>query len=409
MSMTRWFDRETICRLPRRHVALIAGFAVMFAAMIWGASRPPEQFQDFRIFFSIGRCWVQGGNPYDPAQLSDTHAAFFTSVTRERCYYPPQSLPMLAALGAAGPRVGAALVAGLNVAGVLTLLWCVRHQLRRPLGHAVAPVHGLRNHLILIPLALYPGTLGLIRYGQIGLPAMACIYGGWLLVSRGRPWIGGVLLGLATYKPQYALLPLLYLLLERQWRCLFTAAATTALLAAPAMISLGPITAVRDWLSCVAAYQELPYNQLGHHLVCGLPSLLAAAGVEMPAGLYVQVPAVAAAVALWLGRRRIAVDDMLGLLLSAQFTLGVGRYHDLLLLAPLWASLGLRSSRGRAWCLSLALGYLVLWLPTRLFILTDTTPWHHLKTVVILAGTLAVLAAALPAKSLAHTVREVND
>src|SRR5205823_791271 len=50
----------------------------------------------------------------------------------------------------------------------------------------------------------FPGYDGSMCLGQNGLVSLALLVLGWLLLSRGRPWLGGVAWGLLAYKPVWA-------------------------------------------------------------------------------------------------------------------------------------------------------------------------------------------------------------
>ena len=80
------------------------------------------------------------------------------------------------------------------------------------------------------PLALLvvvtPSTLWTILCGQSSLLVAALLVGG-LRLSPHRPVLGGMLIGLATYKPQLGLLVPVALVAAGQWRSILSAGATT--------------------------------------------------------------------------------------------------------------------------------------------------------------------------------------
>lgn len=122
------------------------------------------------------------------------------------------------------------------------------------------------------PLCLLLGALPL---------AAALLVGGWVAVRRGREVWGGLLLGLAVFKPHFALLPLFWLLLERRVRALAAAASTVAAstvvaFAAPGLRRFDPLGELGLWLRAVPTYRVDTANRLGSEYVVRIPSGLAA-------------------------------------------------------------------------------------------------------------------------------------
>lgn len=87
----------------------------------------------------------------------------------------------------------------------------------------------MRTKLVAFVL-LAPPTVICLAYGQNGLLISALIVAG-LRVMRTRPVVGGVLLGMATIKPQLGLLVPFALLAARKWRVIVAAVASAAVLA----------------------------------------------------------------------------------------------------------------------------------------------------------------------------------
>lgn len=77
--------------------------------------------------------------------------------------------------------------------------------------------------------------------GQNGFLS-AALMGASLLFLKRRPVLSGVFLGLMTYKPQLGVLFPLALLLDRNWRALASAAATSAILVALSWLAFGTQT-----------------------------------------------------------------------------------------------------------------------------------------------------------------------
>jgi len=108
-----------------------------------------------------------------------------------------------------------------------TLLTCI----------AVVSLAARRCSAIALLLAS-PFTAWNFIAGQSGFLS-ASLVGAALLALESRPLLAGVFLGLLTYKPQLAILFPVALVAAKEWRALFAAAMTTAVLVAGSIIAFG--------------------------------------------------------------------------------------------------------------------------------------------------------------------------
>lgn len=127
------------------------------------------------------------------------------------------------------------------------------------------------RHIDIPPVTLLlavtaPAVAQALFAGQNGLLFAALLAGGLLLHDR-RPILAGILLGLATAKPQLAVLLIPALIFGRQWRVLFSTAAMLATMTIMSAVFFGPdiwrayatIPAqARDWL----AAGQLPWPRM---------------------------------------------------------------------------------------------------------------------------------------------------
>ncbi len=97
---------------------------------------------------------------------------------------------------------------------------------------------GLRRPWEAALLALVPTSIVAFAYGQNGFLTSALILGGLRLLPYRQGW-AGLLLGLATIKPQLGLLIPIALFAAGQWRALATAAATVTALVALSALAFG--------------------------------------------------------------------------------------------------------------------------------------------------------------------------
>jgi hypothetical protein len=87
----------------------------------------------------------------------------------------------------------------------------------------------------------FPGVIINFMCGQNGFLTAALMGGGLLMLER-RPLLAGFLFGLMAYKPQYAILIPLALLVARQWRALIATAISATLFAALSLAVFGEST-----------------------------------------------------------------------------------------------------------------------------------------------------------------------
>ncbi len=187
--------------------------------------------------------WVEqryvyhGQNPYDVVQL--VHAQKFGLPVPE-CRrdnrvdpeigepyhraggYPPWAFPTVAPVVLPTPWRFAVLYFGLLnvVALAITFVWA--YQIGRP--------HSLAGGVFLgaAAVAVFANYRAL-RVGQYGILVNALLVGVYWLIQKRRPVAGGVLVGMATLKPQISALFALGLLAKRQWRALVAATAYVVL------------------------------------------------------------------------------------------------------------------------------------------------------------------------------------
>ena len=191
------------------------------------------QSGDFAALWSYGQILRGDGATalYDPVRLHALQTALGLPADQRNPFpYPPGFLPVVWPLGLLG--FGAAFVAWTGVT-------------------IAAFVFACRGRLAWVALIAPGTTIGVIA-GQSGFLSGALFVGGMRLVST-RPWLGGALLGLLTFKPQLGLLIPVALLASRAWRAV--AGATIAAIAlAGVSLALFGAGVGGLWLAGLPAY-----------------------------------------------------------------------------------------------------------------------------------------------------------
>jgi hypothetical protein len=190
---------------------------------------------DFISFWTSGRMLVAGANVYDTLAHVAAQREFYTLPGEYTAFfYPPSFLPFVWPLGFLPyfPALAAWLV--LTVGAYLTAVraWFSALGLKGP---------------ALVLIAAFPPVIVTLTHGQTSF-LVAALLGGGLLLVRERPWLAGVLIGLATIKPQLGLLVPVALLASGQWRTIAGAGGAALGLAGLAALIFGP-QMWADWLA----------------------------------------------------------------------------------------------------------------------------------------------------------------
>ena len=197
-------------------------------------------------------------------------------------------------------------------------------------------------------LLAFPPVLIEITHGQSAFLLAALLGGGIGLIVTGRPVLGGVLLGLAVFKPQFGLLLPVVLVAARQWRALLAAGLTALALGAAATLAFGLPVWAQWWAVTGPAQAALSEGSVAFAKMQSLFAALRLAGMAAAPAYAAQGALTVAVMAVlaWLGWRRgltrqVGAATLVGALLATPFVLD----YDLLLLAFPLALLALGPAR----------------------------------------------------------------
>jgi hypothetical protein len=234
--------------------ALVILIFVIAALAFKTAASPPTTLstRDFIIYWSAGRAYLAGENPYDPARLAELQQRFGTPIREMTTfYYLPWTLALFAWLGYPDYPLSYLLWTACQ-AGLVTL--CALYLWR---------LYGRDSRHLWIPalvLASYAPFAFLIAVGQSGGLILAGLVGFVILEKRGHGFLAGGCLALATFKPQLLLLVWLALILwvvrGRRWPVL--AGMGSVLLGALVLVWLRHPEIVADFLSVAYKGYSLP-------------------------------------------------------------------------------------------------------------------------------------------------------
>jgi hypothetical protein len=181
----------------------------------------------------------------------------------------------------------------------------------------------------------FPGLFVNLITGQNGCLTLACLVAGVLNVDK-RSLVSGVAFGLMAYKPHFALLIPLFLLLRRSWKVAGAAAAMVLMLVAGSVAAFG----AHIWITFFLALNQQRKLVLEAGGWLGLQSTfntIRLLGLGRTADYAVHVTAAAIAVLLacwvWLKTDRLELHGA-ALLITALIATPYVFQYDLVLLAP---------------------------------------------------------------------------
>jgi hypothetical protein len=204
------------------------------------------------------------------------------------------------------------------------------------------------HHLIIWWALAFPGAFQNFGYGQNGFLSVILL-GGGLLLLESNPFLGGLLLGLFSYKPHLFILVPLALLAGRQWRALAGLLTGALGLMLASMLVFGPdiwrvfLGSLHNSMQILGRGQVGGGGTLPLTKVVSVFAALRMAGLGTPWSLTVQaaVSLAAAAGVVWIwGRRARAAPTSAVLVLGILLFTPYDFVYDLTLLALPLAWLG---------------------------------------------------------------------
>ncbi len=290
-------------RLRREHgITAALGVSVVLAIidLLWSYTLHYKLAQpDFYVYYlaaMLGRAYGWAAI-YDPAVFLPPVTA---AVGKPLPYLNPPELAWLVTPLSFLPYPLAAWIWTGLLAVAFVLVW----YLVAPGRSIVRLVHGL-GAAVLLPV--FVGVL----FGQVSLLVVAAVAVSWWVLSRGRPWLAGVVLSAIILKPQIAFLVPLALLLAGYGRVFVAWLAVSVPLAAVTLLATGT-EVFHEMSRSLHTVSGVP-GPIQSSLLRQLPLPVAAVGIALVLGVCVLI--------LWRGRgsgpsRPIAVGLIASVLVS---------------------------------------------------------------------------------------------
>ncbi len=382
-------------QLAQRQNTLVSVAVVSLALLslyligIRGMMKAAPFGDDFLVFYRAGNLFMNGQDPW--LTLMTTSQPFS---------YPPHSLSIIAIYNLFSENTALALHAGVCILSIFVICYCANVWFLK--------IESLRSMTIAQVLALgliigNPYMATSLYQGQMTLPVTAALCLSWLLINRNRRVLAGVLLVVATLKPQLAILYILWLLLALEWRVLLIGGTLSLLAIVPAMSTLGFLTPATSWLTSLAAYAAIPINMPGSAYVVGLDSLFVAHGYQ-PNSVVLSVTSLLLTAGLFLLRKHISEFLVLQILIVLSFTFFFVHDYDYVATVLVWASALMLALNGNSLSrLSIWFAMSVIFfMPQRLIRDIDIPLIIHSRTLLLLAMlTLLVMWSAPVRRSMA--------
>jgi hypothetical protein len=331
--------------VPRVLAAALVVLAVA-ALVVFGRVRPAHPGRardvDAAYCYVAGLAWRRGLDPYDFEQYRAVGRTLGDDPIRCSFAYAPTAAGLVVPFSLLAPARAGRLMVALNVASALAVGWSLATAAGRRLGRgrwrplALAGVAALAVGAPQSALNLY--------MGQTTLACLALVCLAFLAAERGRTALGGILLGLATFKVSVPAFVLALVLVERRWKVVAALAVTALLLAAYPLLRDGPVGLTRGWLGAMQLYRTFPQNRPDYVTSFGLAGVLKAYGLP-----YGWTPLVALVAFAWLAWRRVAADPLerLGVALALPVLFVSGHVYDMAALSPLYVAALLATRHNR--------------------------------------------------------------
>lgn len=242
-----WATRERLKTYP----LLLLMFSLTAAVAAVAASKNGMGPNNLPLGSDFSQVWIAGKEalaghpdaPFDIARHAAAQRAVFGSETGVFGWHYPPFFLGVAALLAHLPYLQA-----LAVWQFVTLALYLVSSLTLLGGSGLSP-----RRALVVALA-FPAVIVNLGHGQNGFLTAALLGGGFYWLER-RPFVAGALFALTAYKPQFALLLPLVLLVGGHWRALMGAVATFVLMIAASLAAFG----VGSWR---AFYDSLGFTRV---------------------------------------------------------------------------------------------------------------------------------------------------
>jgi hypothetical protein len=242
-------ERAAVIPRPVVIAAAICGIVGITAWVFYVSAFSGDFGQDWMVFYTAGQAWLDGNLPliFDGAQLiagiNQRFAGWLTfTLNLHPWVYPPTFLMLFLPFALLPPVLSLTVFL---LVGFVAAVVAVAGFLQRGIGRWVAG----------FSLVLCPAVAFNVTTGQNAFFTTSLLVGGFSLIAR-SPVLGGALLGVLTFKPQFWLMVPVALIAARRWRALASAIAVALLLVLASTAVIG-VDAWRAWIDLMTGANDL--------------------------------------------------------------------------------------------------------------------------------------------------------
>ncbi|MFN7025210.1 MAG: glycosyltransferase 87 family protein [Pseudorhizobium sp.] len=358
--------------------SLMLSFLCLYAVGIAGVGKSAPLGDDFSVFYRAGTLFLNGNNPW--LALATTGQPFS---------YPPHALTLLSLYAALPTQVALTVHLLISILAIGVICYCANAWFLN--------VGCVKN--MTLPQALgfaliigNPYTATSLYQGQTTLLVTAALLLSWLFLTRGHKLAAGLLLAVATFKPQLSLFYLLWLILSVEVFVLAAGALFAAVLLLPSVMAFGMVGTFVSWIDSLGSYADISINMPGSPFVVGLESLLVAHGFAPASVAFLLFGALATGL-LFLLRKHLGEFEQIQMLLALSCTFLFVHDYDYVVILLIWSALLHHALMSRSLAKPLAFGILAVgfFIPQRLLRDIDLPTVVHARTLILVVAVLVFL------------------
>jgi hypothetical protein len=259
-------------------IALIVSLIFIISFGFIGIGRADVFSKDFAYLYAAGQVWLAGGSPYIFELFHETaNKTAALNPATNFAYVPTIALPSL--LLSLLPLATAKIIMGIiNIAALISLCWVSLNAAFRDQDISwLSPQTFLLSAIIIGN----PLTSHVIWMGQTTLIVTAAICLAFIWSGQGKTILAGIMLSIASIKPQLSLLFFLWILFEQQYKVIGVGIIASVIVSIPAILSSG-LSLPLEWLNALEGYKDSAHSIMTFRHVFGLRSLLSDFGIILP-------------------------------------------------------------------------------------------------------------------------------
>jgi len=330
-------DKLKSFKVPLLLILLIISIAGTLFFTVPGPGRSEHEipYKDGTVFYAAGKTWLQGGNPYNLTELRNTIGRPYLNYF----LYPPSASLFCIFLTLFDLATAQWVLYMINWLMVLAIIMMNIYTIKKQEGSVGWDATFLMSTAIISLTA----TRTILWLGQSSLVAIGFLMAAWLL--RYRSWaLSGILLGMASFKPQLSLALTLWFLINRNWKILAIAIVTFFLLSLYPIFTNGLWESFREWYAALANADAVVTSKMSSPGVVGIESFLYKFGILFPKAKILTAIFIGT---LWVFRKHIYEDSIFALLMVVSLTFLFTHAYDYVCLAPgfAWLWLLLRNKK----------------------------------------------------------------